>query len=56
MGSQNGNAPSEDVARLNGTRFVNISESDERLTLSAALVKSLAGNDTITARYLHENS
>ena len=53
---QNGNAPSEDVARLNGARFVNISEPDKKLTLSAALVKSLTGNDTITARYLHENS
>ena len=52
----NGNAPSEDVARLNGARFVNISEPDKKLTLSAALVKSLTGNDTITARYLHENS
>ena len=53
---QNGNAPSEDVARLNGARFVNISEPDKKLTLSAALVKSLTGNDTVTARYLHENS
>lgn len=53
---QNSNAPSEDVARLNGARFVNISEPDKKLTLSAALVKSLTGNDTITARFLHENS
>ena len=52
----NGNAPSEDVARLNGARFVNISEPDKKLTLSAALVKSLTGNDTVTARFLHENS
>ena len=52
----NGNAPSEDVARLTGARFVNISEPDKKLTLSAALVKSLTGNDTITARFLHENS
>lgn len=43
---QNGNAPSEDVARLSGARFVNISEPDKKLTLSAALVKSLTGNDT----------
>ena len=53
---QNSNAPSEDIARLNGARFVNISEPDKKLTLSAALVKSLTGNDTITARFLHENS
>lgn len=53
---QSSNAPSEDVARLNGARFVNISEPDKKLTLSAALVKSLTGNDTVTARFLHENS
>ena len=49
-------APSEDVARLAGARFVNISEPDKRLTLSAALIKTLTGNDTINARFLHENS
>lgn len=52
----NGAAPSEDLARLAGARFVNISEPDKGLVLSAALVKSLTGNDTITARLLHENS
>lgn len=51
-----GNSHSEDIARLAGARFVNISEPDKRLTLSAALVKSLTGNDTITARFLNENS
>lgn len=53
---QSSSAPTEDIARLNGARFVNISEPDKKLTLSAALVKSLTGNDTITARFLHENS
>lgn len=52
----NGAMPSEDIARLAGARFVNISEPDKRLVLSAALVKTLTGNDTITARFLHENS
>lgn len=50
------NNPSEDVARLAGARFVNISEPDKKLTLSAALLKTLTGNDTINARFLHENS
>ena len=54
--SPTASAPSEDIARLAGARFVNISEPDKKLTLSAALVKSLTGNDTMTARYLHENS
>lgn len=55
-GSNAAACPSEDIARLAGARFVNISEPDKKLTLSAALVKSLTGNDTMTARYLHENS
>jgi putative DNA primase/helicase len=37
-------------------RFVNISEPDKRLTLSAALLKTLTGSDTVNARFLHENS
>lgn len=52
----NGGGPSENVARLAGARLVNIPEPDKKLVLSAALVKTLTGNDTITARYLHENS
>ena len=45
--------PSEDVARLACERFVNISEPDKNLVLSSALIKTLTGNDTIQARYLH---
>lgn len=52
----NSSAPSDDIARLAGARFVNFAEPDKKLNLSAALVKSLTGNDTITARYLNENS
>lgn len=52
----NGSMPSEDIARLAGARFVNISEPDKKMVLSSALVKTLTGNDTITARFLHENS
>lgn len=48
--------PSEDVARLAGVRFVNISEPDCSLRLDAALVKTMTGNDTMNARFLHENS
>lgn len=54
--NNSGSAPSEDVARLAGARFVNISEPDKRLTLSAALLKTLTGSDTVNARFLHENS
>ena len=45
----NGSAPNEDVARLAGARFVNISEPDKNMVLSSALIKTLTGNDTITA-------
>ena len=49
-------SPSEDVARLAGARYVNMSEPDKKMILSASLVKTLTGNDVITARFLGENS
>ena len=52
----NASGPSEDIARLAGVRYVNINELDRKLSLSAATVKSLTGNDSINARYLNENS
>ena len=36
--------------------FVNISEPDKGMELSSALVKTLTGQDWITARFLNENS
>lgn len=56
FGSANASGPSEEIARLAGIRFVNISEPEKKITFNAALVKRLTGNDTINARYLHENS
>ena len=53
VNSQN---PTEDIARLAGIRFANISEPSKGLLLNAAQVKSMTGNDTINARFLHENS
>lgn len=52
----NGGGPTEELARLAGVRFVNMAEPDKKLVLSAALIKTLTGNDTITARFLHKNS
>ena len=54
-GPSNG-APSEDVARLAGARFVGIAEMEEKLVLNASLTKLLTGGNIITARFLHENS
>lgn len=51
-----GSGPTEDIARLAGARFVNISEPDREITLSSSLIKAWTGNDTISARFLHEGS
>lgn len=56
FGASNTSGPSEDIARLAGVRFVNISEPEKRVTFNAALVKRMTGNDTLNARFLHENS
>ena len=52
----NASGPSEEIARLAGVRFVNISEPEKKITFNAALVKRMTGNDTLNARFLHENS
>lgn len=56
FGSANTSGPSEEIARLAGVRFVNISEPEKKITFNAALVKRMTGNDTLNARFLHENS
>ena len=48
--------PSEDVARLNGARLVNVSEPEKSMVIDASLTKQMTGNNTLTARYLRENS
>ena len=52
----NSQGPSEDIARLAGIRFANISEPQRGLLINAAQVKAMTGNDTLNARFLHENS
>ena len=52
----NDNAPSEDIARLAGVRFVTVSEPPRGMELNAALVKTLTGRDSIKCRRLYENS
>ncbi|MGS0763939.1 phage/plasmid primase, P4 family [Syntrophomonas curvata] len=54
--NNNSGSPSEDIARLAGVRFANISEPSRGLVLNAAQVKSMTGGDSINARFLHENS
>jgi len=52
----NGSNHSEDVARLAGVRFCNISEPPKNMRLSVDLIKEMTGSDIITARYLYEGS
>src|SRR5699024_237746 len=54
--SANSQNPTEDIARLSGVRFANISEPRRGLVLNEAQIKSMTGNDTLNARFLHENS
>ena len=52
----NSSGPSEDVARLNGARMVNLSEPGKHMQINASLAKQMTGNNILTARYLRENS
>ena len=53
--SGNGSAPSPDIARLKGARFVGTPEPAQGLELNAAIIKQLTGGDAYTGRFLHEN-
>lgn len=52
----NSHGPSEDIARLAGVRYISMAEPRKGMLLNGAQIKQLTGNDTINARYLHENS
>lgn len=52
----NGSGPSEDLARLAGARMISVSEVPRGMPLDAALMKTITGGDTVTARFLCENS
>ena len=45
---------SGDIARLAGCRFCNASEPPKRMLFDTALLKSLLGRDSVTARHLHQ--
>ena len=51
-----GSSANEDIARLAGIRFANISEPSKSLVLNAAMVKAMTGNDSLPARFLYENT
>ena len=45
---------SGDIARLQGSRFLNVSEPPKKMLFDVALLKTLLGRDSIVARHLHE--
>lgn len=49
-------SPSEDVARLNGCRFLVCPEPPKRMVFDVSRVKTFIGRDTLTARNLYEKS
>jgi len=53
--SSDGAAPSPDIARLKGARFVCTPEPERGLELNSALIKQLTGGDTYVGRFLNEN-
>lgn len=51
-----GDTPNPEVAKLRGKRFVLASEVSDGHKLNEALVKDITGGDTISARFLNQNS
>lgn len=52
---KDGRQASGDIARLDGCRFLNVSEPPKKMMFDVALLKNLTGRDTITARHLHQS-
>ena len=53
---RDGSSPSEYIARLAGVRMVSVGEIQQGSKLDASRIKTLTGGDTVTARFLGENS
>lgn len=53
MKQNNGNMIRNDLARLQGARFVYASEGNESRRLDEGMVKEITGGDNISARYLY---
>lgn len=52
---RDGNAPSPDIARFAGARFVATTEPTQGIRLNESFVKTITGRDRIPARFLHQN-
>ena len=51
--TKKGEQPTNDIARLRGTRFVTTTETEQGKRLSEPLIKQITGNDRMTARFLY---
>ncbi len=51
---RNSRNASEDIARLNGCRFLHMSEPPKRMKFDVALLKTLLGRDPVPARHIYE--
>ena len=52
--NRDGRTASGDIARLDGVRFLQMSEPPKKMKMDVALLKTLLGRDVITARHLYE--
>ena len=53
INQKSGNAPSSDIARLKGSRFVTSVEPNEGMKLNEGLLKQMTGGDIMTVRKLY---
>lgn len=51
--ASNDRGPKNDVARLNGPRFVATSETEDNQKFAESAIKQMTGSDTIAARFLY---
>lgn len=49
----NGSAPTEDILRLRGARFISLPEPSQNMQLNESFIKQFTGEDIITARGLY---
>ena len=52
---KNAGRATPEIAKLDGIRFLNMSEPPKNMLLDVALFKQLTGGDTLSARFLHKN-
>ncbi len=53
--NRDGSRASPDIARLQGVRFLQMSEPPKRMKIDVALLKTLTGRDVLSARHLYQD-